>query len=74
MRTSPTSVDYSTLGLIDFVNTTVSVTSVTVATNDTGLNNIRINFGCSGGLTQFRFYGIGSNNSTSGYIGINAEL
>ena len=74
MRTTPTAVEYSTLCLNDGANALVTVTSATLSSADSGTNNVRVNFGVASGLTQYRFYGVVANNSTSAYLGLTAEL
>jgi hypothetical protein len=72
MRTSPTAIEYSTIGITDMV-TTVAATSVVYAlvTNATArIGALR----SSGGLTAGKPYTILANNSTSAYIGWSAEL
>jgi hypothetical protein len=74
MRTAPTSVDYSTIGLQDGVNSIVSVSSLTLTgAAQQGNNNGAVSTAASG-LTLYRFYYLIANNSTSAYIGFSAEL
>ena len=72
MRTSPTSIDLSTLGLSDSVGGIISVSSVTADVLAPNLQSVAVNV--ASGLTQYRFYRLFSNNSTSAYIGFSAEL
>jgi hypothetical protein len=73
MRATPTSVDYSSnLGLQDG-STIYSVSAVSLNTDGTNNFTSVIN-ATSSGLTAQRAYVLLSNNSTSTYIGINAEL
>jgi hypothetical protein len=71
MRTTPTAVDYSTLGLFDSVNTYV-ITSV--ALDQLGPENGTIDCGVASGLTQFRPYFLYYGNTTGAYVGFSAEL
>ena len=72
MRTSPTSVDFSTLSLSDGANASVTVTNVILsgATQNMGVLEVTV----ASGLTQYRPYAINSANSLSGYLGFSAEL
>jgi hypothetical protein len=72
MRTTPSSIDYSTLALIDATN----VFAVSAASMNSGQNSViqaALNVTTSG-LTTYRFYSLLTNNSTSAYLGFNAEL
>jgi hypothetical protein len=72
MRTTPSSIDYSTLALIDATN----VYAVSAASMNSGQNSViqaALNVTTSG-LTTYRFYSLLTNNSTSAYLGFNAEL
>ncbi len=73
MRTSPTSIDFSTLTLVDGVNST----AVTVCTIDTSVTSAVVGVvtaSVASGLTQFRSYMLRQNASGSGFIGFSAEL
>jgi hypothetical protein len=72
MRTSPTAAEFSTIGLVDGVNAIVSVTSVTLAQLNQFQSTILAN--TASGLTQYRWYRLSTNNSSSGYFGLSAEL
>jgi hypothetical protein len=72
MRVIPTSVDFATLALYDDVNV-VNVTSMTLQGNSTNQNAV-LTPTVSSGLTQFRSYSLIARTSTSGFIGISAEL
>ena len=72
LRTNPTSIDYSTLGLTDGVNATVAVTTAALNSADNQTPNVL--FTVASGLTQFRTYEVINNNNAAGYIGISAEL
>ena len=71
MRTAPSSIDFSTLAVYDGTN----IISVTAIAGDysTASNNF-FHATVASGLTQYRTYQLVNNNSTSGYIGFNAEL
>jgi hypothetical protein len=71
MRTTPTAVDYSTLGLFDGVNTYV-ITSV--ALDQLGPENGTVDCAVASGLTQYRPYFLYYGNTTGAYIGFSAEL
>jgi hypothetical protein len=71
MRVSPTSVEFSTLGLYDGVNLP-GVNGVALA--ETSTSTPAVNATVASGLTQFRPYVLLSNNSASGFLGFSAEL
>ena len=71
MRVAPTSVDFSTLQLVDSSGGTVSVTAVTTSQNNAVISST--DFTISGSAAGRSAY-IRTNNSTSGYIGFSAEL
>jgi len=71
MRVAPTAVDFSTLTVGDGVNA-YTVTGLTI--DQAGKNVTSLNAAVASGLTQFRPYGCGANNSTSAFIGLSAEL
>jgi hypothetical protein len=71
MRTIPSSVEFSTLICFDGNGFTGAVSAVTL--DGPTSNNPRVNATVTG-ATQFRPYELLTNNSTSGFIGINAEL
>ena len=71
MRTAPSAIDYSTVIVADGS----SLFTVTNLTIDQAARNVTsLNAAVSSGLTQFRPYGCGANNSTSAFIGLSAEL
>ena len=72
MRTSPTSVDSSTLLVYDGVTAT-NVTTITLATSGISPNVAAIDCAVASGLTQFRPYVL-ANQSTSSYLGFSSEL
>jgi hypothetical protein len=72
MRAKPSSVEWSTLNLADGASG-FAVSNVTIAGNAEGLDLSAVNV-TSSGLTQFRPIVVESNNSTSGFLGLSAEL
>ena len=71
MRIAPSAVDFSTVLVADGS----SVFTVTGLTIDQAARNVTsLNAAVASGLTQFRPYGCGANNSTSAFIGLSAEL
>ena len=73
MRIEPSSVDYSTLRLED-INSGQAVTSLTLSSNASNTNTATFDVGVASGLTAYRPYFLGANNSTSAYVGVSAEL
>jgi hypothetical protein len=73
MRSLFSSLEYSGL-LLDDGAGTVAVTSLASVVNGSGLNYVSVAAGVSSGLTQYRFYHLEANNSTSAYIAFSAEL
>ena len=70
MRSTPTSIDYATLRVSDYVNNlTVTNLNGSLYTPD----SVELQATVSG-ATQYRPYLLQGNNSTSSYVGINAEL
>ena len=75
MRIAPTSVDFSTLGLQTQATGAVNaLTTLSMAVNQNGKNAVILNAGGSGGLTSGQPQVLLTNNSTSGYVGLSAEL
>ena len=75
MRATPTSVDFANLALTDGFNAPTVVTGATLnGSLNSSVNCAQIDFNVSSGLTQYRFYTVTNNNSTSGFLGISAEL
>jgi hypothetical protein len=71
MRIAPSAIDFSTVLVADGS----SLFTVTGLTIDQAARNITsLNAAVASGLTQFRPYGCGANNSTSAFIGLSAEL
>jgi hypothetical protein len=74
MRTTPATLDYSTLA-INYVNAQVAITTATIS--GSGLANPRtagIEFSGASGLTAYWSVTLVINNSASGYLGLGAEL
>jgi hypothetical protein len=71
MRTKPTAIDFSTIAAFDG-GATNGISAVTFASYESP-QGAALNCATTG-LTTFRTYTILSNNSTSGFIGISAEL
>ena len=70
MRIAPTSIDFSTVAVTDTINA-YSISAITFA--NAGRYASTVNTAASS-LTTFRPYIFVSNNSTSGYFGLSAEL
>ena len=73
MRVVPTSVDFSTLSLVDGVTAT-AVTTCTIDSNVTSNNFGVVTASVASGLTQYRPYYLRQNSSSAGFIGFSAEL
>jgi len=71
MRVGPTAIDYSTILAYDG-SASSAVTSLSI--NQTGKTFVDLLFGVASGLTAQRVAQIQANNSTSAYLGFNAEL
>jgi len=74
MRTAPSSVEYASVGLGDGVSSTAAITSLTITSGTGTTNAVLLNATVASGLTQYRPYYCLANNSSSGYIGLSAEL
>ena len=72
-RVTPTAVDYSTLQVNDGT-TIVAVTSLALSSVSGNANFAALDVTTASGITQYRPYVLGSNNSASAYIGFNSEL
>lgn len=72
MRTTPTLTEYSTLAIGDFVGSAIVVTSAAV--DAASPSAATINFTTAGTTVVYRPYGVFTNASTSGYLGLSAEL
>jgi len=74
MRTTPTSVDSSTLVFFDQVNAGVATGTLQLVTNQSSPTVGYLTTAGTTGLTQYRSYEIAANNSTSAFLGFSAEL
>jgi hypothetical protein len=72
MRAIPSSVDYSTLAITDYQNYGVSVSSLSL--DNASRNGCFVNTGHAASVSQYRMAYLRTNNSTSGYFGVSAEL
>jgi hypothetical protein len=72
MRTTPTSVDFSTLRVTDAFSGTFTVNSITIG--EGGPAMLGLTAVVSSGLTTGRAYSIENNNNAAGFIGFSAEL
>jgi hypothetical protein len=72
MRSAPSSIEFSNLGLSDGVSAPFAVNALVLA-NNTAFSTLVIATVTSG-LTTYRYYQILNNNSTAGYFGLSAEL
>jgi hypothetical protein len=72
MRTAP-SLTQSTLQLADTVNS-YAVTAISQSGNEQSASFCNVDFTVASGLTQYRTYWARCANSTSGFLGISAEL
>jgi hypothetical protein len=70
MRVAPTAADFSTLAVYDGQ----TITSVTSLAIESGRDATNVLATVASGLTQYRPYSLITNNSTSGYFGLTAEL
>ena len=73
MRAVPSSIDYLGLILEDFVNI-YAPTAVTINGTRSSSSILVFDVTVSSGLTPFRPYGTRGNNSSTHFLGINAEL
>jgi|LakMenEpi03Aug12_release.lakeMendotaPanAssembly.Ray.scaffolds.fasta_scaffold229116_2 hypothetical protein len=72
MRTNPTTLDFSTLGVAEGGGSVIAGTSATFNTTNDKIAQVQI--GVASGLTQFRPVTLYTNNSAAGFIGFSAEL
>jgi hypothetical protein len=73
MRTNPTSVDFSTLRILDSSFASATVNSITLLSPEQGQNAAFLELALSGGLTANRNVWLSCNGS-GGYVGVSAEL
>ena len=74
MRTAPSSVDFSTLAISDGVNYLLSVSALTISTNQNSPLMTALDITNATGATAYRTSYLRANSSTSGYLGFSAEL
>lgn len=72
LRTNPSAVDYASLEIKDPGTGSIAITSLTI--DNTGNNQISLNAAVASGLISKRPYFIRAAGTTSGYIGLSAEL
>jgi hypothetical protein len=73
MRTAPSSLEYSTLATYDVgAASIIAVTNLTVANGSKNMTSLTATV--ASGLTTYRPLYLITNNSTSGYVALNAEL
>jgi hypothetical protein len=73
MRTYPTVIEYSTLRIF-LAGTAQAVTALTLDSDYYSNTTPALSFTVASGLTTNGIYWMGSNNSSSGYLGLGAEL
>jgi hypothetical protein len=74
MRTSPGTLDYSTVAINDLVIAPIAVTNLTLTGGYLGKNTASLTATVAAGLVAKNAYNLSANNSTSGYVGLSAEL
>jgi hypothetical protein len=74
MRALPTAVDFSTIGVQPFPTGTITAVTAAVLGTVKGVAPLDVELAVASGLTQGTWYRATTNNSTSGYLGISAEL
>jgi hypothetical protein len=74
MRVAPTSIEYANLSFVLPGTGVTAITSITVDTNTTTPYSTGLVGNVAAGLTTYRPYFLGNNNSSSGYVGFSAEL
>ena len=74
MRTLPTAVDFSTIGVQPFPTGTITAVTAAVLATVKGVGPLDVELAVASGLTQGVWYRGTTNNSTSGYLGFSAEL
>jgi hypothetical protein len=73
MRTTPSS-SISTLALNDGVNALITITSGNIQTTESSPRRTSITYIVASGVTTYRPYIVNTNNSTSGFLALSAEL
>jgi hypothetical protein len=76
MRVVPTSIDSPTASTLRFTDGVSGTTANATPTLDLDCTNEMLTFNCgvASGLTQYRSYWFGANNSSPAYVGFSAEL
>jgi hypothetical protein len=74
LRTTPSSVDFSTIGVFDCNTNRYTITNVTLNTNQSTPSIVHASASIASGGVTLRYYVLSANNSTSGYLGFSAEL
>ena len=74
LRTTPSSVDFSTIGVYDCTTNRYTITNVTLNTNQSTPSIVHASASIASGGVTLRYYVLTANNSTSGYLGFSAEL
>ena len=73
MRTTPSS-SISTLALNDGVGSLITITSANIQTTESSPRRTSITYIVASGVTTYRPYNVNTNNSTSGFLALSAEL
>jgi hypothetical protein len=73
MRTTPSS-SISTLALNDGAGALISVSSANIQTTESSPRRTSITYIVASGVTTYRPYNVNTNNSTSGFLALSAEL
>jgi hypothetical protein len=74
LRSKPTSIEFSTLAIADYASAGVAITGVSLTSNTGSANVTLATMTVASGLTTYRPYVVYANNSTTAYLGLNAEL
>lgn len=74
MRVLPTALDYSTLCLQQYDGQALNAATAVILTSLTGVNLLGIQVDVASGLTTGSVFRFMTNSSTSGFLGISAEL
>jgi hypothetical protein len=74
MRVIPTAVDYSTMAVQPYGTGTITAVTSIALDSVSAKNLVTVAATVASGLTQGQVYRLFTNNSTSGYIGLSAEL
>ncbi len=73
MRVAPTSVDFSSLAIINTSSTLIAVSAVAINSSNNSNNRAHVETTVTGATANV-YQTLENNNSTSGYIGFSAEL